>query len=222
MQERQPVREASAGSPDVLLTTRQVEDRLHVDSSTLYRMASDGRLTAVKVGRQWRFPAAAVEALLASGSPSAPTPPPDSTVQAVLDVCASLLGVMMVATDMAGRPVSAVANPCPWFAQRADDETTLMACTREWQVMADDLDFAPHFQLGTLGFECARVFVRSGSELVGMVLVGGVAPQGSDTPGLYHLDAGRRQAVLDALPKVSAVLSRSASALRVDTASTPE
>jgi excisionase family DNA binding protein len=222
MQERQQVHEASAGSSDVLLTTRQVEDRLHVDSSTLYRMASDGRLTAVKVGRQWRFPAGAVEALLTSGAPSAPASPPDSTVQAVLDVCASLLGVMMVATDMAGRPVSAVANPCPWFAERADDETTLMACTREWQVMADDLDFAPRFQLGALGFECARVFVRSGSELVGMVLVGGVAPQGSDTPGLYQLDADERQAVLDALPKVSAVLSRSASALRTGTTSVPE
>jgi excisionase family DNA binding protein len=216
MQKRSSTGEAHASSAETLLTTRQVEDRLHVDSSTLYRMASDGRLTAVKVGRQWRFPAGAVEAL-ASGTSSAAVPPPDSTVQAVLDVCASLLGVMMVATDMSGRPVSAVANPCPWFVERADDEDTLTACTREWQVMADDLDFAPRFQLGTLGFECARVFVRSGSELVGMVLVGGVAPDGTDTPGLYRLDDTQRAAVLDALPKVSAVLSRSASALRAGT-----
>jgi excisionase family DNA binding protein len=187
-----------------------VQQRLNVDASTLYRMAADGRLPAVKVGRQWRFPLDSVEALLAGGfTPPAPRPP-DDTVQAVLDVSASLLGVMMVATDMDGRPVSDVANPCPWFVDHAEDEAVVTACTSEWRAMADDLDFAPRFQAGHLGFECARVFLRAGSELVGMVLAGGVAPQGSAVPGLHHLDATARQVVLDALPKVSAVLSRSA------------
>jgi hypothetical protein len=126
----------------------------------------------------------------------------------VLDVSAPLLGVMMVVTDMEGNPVSEVANPCPWFAEHADDEATLESCTAEWRAMAEDLDFVPHFTHAELGFECARVFIRSGSELVGQVLAGGVATEGDETAGLYHLDTAQRQAVLDALPHVSVALSK--------------
>jgi excisionase family DNA binding protein len=201
---------ASAGSGS-LLTTAQVQERLNVDTSTIYRMAADGRLPAVKVGRQWRFRAQAVEALLAGEAGSAaPTPSTDASVQAVLDVAAHLLGVMMVATDMTGRPVSEIANPCPWFVERAEDEAVVQACTSEWRELAEDLDFTPRFRSGTLGFDCARAFIRRDRELVGMVLAGGVAPEASTTPGLHHLDAAQRQAVLDALPAISAVLSRPA------------
>jgi excisionase family DNA binding protein len=204
---------AASTGPD-LLTARQVQQRLHVDATTIYRMASDGRLPAVKVGRQWRFPADGVEALVAgTAAPSHAEPRLDpAPLQAVLDVSAPMLGVMMVATDMQGRPISEVANPCPWFVEHAEDEQTVAACTQEWRAMADDLDFTPHFQQAALGFECARVFIRSGSELVGQVLAGGVAPEGDDTEGLHHLDAQQRQAVLDALPRVSAALSRASQA----------
>jgi excisionase family DNA binding protein len=195
-----------------LLTAKQVQDRLHVDATTIYRMAADGRLPAVKVGRQWRFPADDVEEMISWGHVTAARPALDpEPVQAVLDVSAPMLGVMMVATDMAGNPLSRVANPCPWFAERAEDDDTLAACIEEWRAMADDLDFRPRFQQASLGFECARVFVRSGSELVGMVLAGGVAPEGEHPAGLHELTALQRQAVLEALPRVSAALSKSRS-----------
>jgi excisionase family DNA binding protein len=201
-----------------------VQDRLQVDATTIYRMAADGRLPAVKVGRQWRFPSDGVDAVLAGG-PATSAPPAaqlgnaterlDTTsVEAVLDVSAPLLGVMMVVTDMDGNPVSEVANPCPWFAEHADDEETLESCTAEWRAMADDLDFVPHFTHADLGFECARVFIRSGSELVGQVLAGGVAAEGDDASGLYHLDETQRKAVLDALPHVSVALSKALRAQR--------
>ena len=220
VQERQS-RQSSETERDRLLTAHQVEQRLRVDSSTIYRMAADGRLPAVKVGRQWRFPAEGVDAVLAGAGDSGVSETLDrSHVQAVLDVSAAMLGVMMVATDMHGQPLSQVANPCPWFAARAQDEPTLTACIAEWRVMADDLDFAPHFQQGALGFECARALIRSGSELVGMVLAGGVAPEGPAAEGLYHLDATQRRAVLDALPKVSAALSSTGTPARPTTART--
>jgi len=207
--------QAGAGSSRDLLTAKQVQERLHVDATTIYRMAADGRMPAVKVGRQWRFPADGVERLLAGGDfPESRSPLDPAPVQAVLDVSAPMLGVMMVATDMQGHPISAVANPCPWFAERAEDDDTLAACTAEWHAMAEDLDFSPHFQRASLGFECARVFVRSGSELVGMVLAGGVAPEGEHAEGLHELTAEQRQAVLDALPRVSAALSRAADSAR--------
>ena len=39
-----------------LLTTKELQAILHVDRTTIYRMAESGRLPAVKVGGQWRFP----------------------------------------------------------------------------------------------------------------------------------------------------------------------
>ncbi len=208
---------------------------LHVDRSTVYRMAEDGRLPAIKVGRQWRFPATQIEALLngtleASGSDparearpageglrngdlprpggSSVTSPTPEVAASVSQVAAELLGVMMVVTDMDGMPLIDVSNPCPWFAERLDDPHLLDSCTSEWQQLADDPHFAPQFHTGELGFQCARAFIRSGSELVGMVLAGGIAQEGDGNPDLYHLDGEQRRRVLEALPRVAAALSR--------------
>jgi excisionase family DNA binding protein len=38
-----------------LLTTNQVQDLLHVDRTTIYRLVESGRLPAIRVGKQWRF-----------------------------------------------------------------------------------------------------------------------------------------------------------------------
>ncbi len=56
------------------LSTQQVQDLLDVDASTIYRMAGDGRLPAVRIGRQWRFPAAEIEAMLRPGATAADAP----------------------------------------------------------------------------------------------------------------------------------------------------
>jgi excisionase family DNA binding protein len=199
-----------------LFTAYQVRQLLDVDKSTVYRMAADGRLRAIKVGRQWRFPAADVHHLLQhgtaqSGEPASPSATPAPTldgdaVQVLVEAFAASLGVMMVVTDMQGRPLTAVANPCPWFLERQDDPALLDACVAEWRDLAGGLDFEPAFRDGELGFECARAFIRSGPALVGMVLAGGVTPE--DRPGLYHLDEQQRTHVLRTLPKVAAAFSR--------------
>jgi len=195
-----------------LLTARQVQTMFGVDRSTVYRMAEDGRLPAIKIGRQWRFRPEEIERLLVA-SPGAAmlngTPPAlPASAAAVVEIAADLLGVMMVATDMHGRPLTGVANPSRWFAARADDPASLADCVVEWKMLADKPDFEPQFHTGQLGFQCARAYIRSGTSLVGMVLAGGVAPPGNDSDELYHLDAIERGRVLTALPKVAAALSR--------------
>jgi len=195
-----------------LLTARQVQTMFGVDRSTVYRMAEDGRLPALKIGRQWRFRPEEIERLLVA-SPGAAmlngTPPAlPASAAAVVEIAADLLGVMMVATDMHGRPLTGVANPSRWFAARADDPASLADCVVEWKMLADEPDFEPQFLTGQLGFQCARAYIRSGTSLVGMVLAGGVAPPGNDSDELYHLDATQRGRVLTALPKVAAALSR--------------
>jgi excisionase family DNA binding protein len=186
-----------------------------VDRSTVYRMAEDGRLPALKIGRQWRFRPEDIERLLVANPGTAqvndaPAALPAS-VAAVVEVAADLLGLMMVATDMQGRPLTGVANPSPWFAARAEDRDSIAECVADWKVLADEPDFEPQFHTGLLGFQCARAYIRSGSSLVGMVLAGGVAPPGSDSDELYHLDPVQRSRVLAALPKVAAALSRAIS-----------
>ncbi len=53
-----------------LLTVKEVQDLLKIDRITVYRMLKDGRLTRVKVGRQWRFVQREIESLF-SGNLSA-------------------------------------------------------------------------------------------------------------------------------------------------------
>jgi len=219
------------GRPSDLLTADEVESILGVDKSTVYRMAADGRLSALKIGRQWRFPAEPLRTLLegAGASPDlSPTPHPgwtgglsSSLVEPVVDLAAHLLGVMMVATDMHGTPVTDVTNPCPWFLEHGDDPEVLAQCIEDWKGLAKNVDFEPRLAMGSHGFECARVFIRDGDRLVGMILAGGVRPIGSDMPGLFEFTDEERQHLIAALPRVAATVSRVIANLPLTLRSTP-
>jgi len=201
-----------------LLRAEQVGQFLKVDRSTVYRMAESGRLPAVKVGRQWRFPADAIERLLRTHEThsSATEIDRDSMVQAIqtslplIELSAQLLGVMMIATDMDGRPVTELINPCPWFSDRVDEPEFIATCLSYWKQLADDPDFDLGFRLGPLNVECTRTFVRFGPRLAGMLFAGGIDPTGQDERSLYRLSAEGRSRVLTYLPAVAATVSRSA------------
>lgn len=206
-----------------LLTAKAVGDRLRVDKSTVYRMASDGRLPAVKIGKQWRFPADAVDHLLSQGpseittatNPAAlPGTVDPGRAAAVLDVAAEALGVMMVVTDTEGRPLTAVANPCPRFLDMARDPDAVAECADEWRELAADPVSGPTFRPGRHGFLCARSLVRVGGHTVAMVLAGGVAPEAEPADDLYVLDGERRRRVVSTLPRVAALLGAVAVAPR--------
>jgi excisionase family DNA binding protein len=202
----------------VMLTAQQVQNLLDIDASTVYRMAQDGRLAAIRIGRQWRFPAEAIERLLvpnggvpASTGPQPAAPFADLPIElttAVLDTVAHALGVMMVATDLAGRAITPIINPAPVVAKHEGDTSFTDLCALEWRGFAAEPHLAPRFVLGRHGFLCAHSLVRRGTGLVAMVLAGGLAPEGDDDPDLYHLDAADRRRVLDTLPRTAAVLSR--------------
>jgi excisionase family DNA binding protein len=49
---------------DTFLTTEEVLDYLHVNLRTVYRLIKAGRIPAVRVGRQWRFKRADLDAWL--------------------------------------------------------------------------------------------------------------------------------------------------------------
>lgn len=174
-----------------LLTTRDVQALIKVDKSTIYRMAEAGRIPAIKVGRQWRFPEAQLMAWLgehegpvqsAAGDGKAEAGHglggllPPRTIQSLADLLGDMLGAMVVITDIEGKPLTEVANPCGLFSAIQDVPGTLDKCIEGWREFGVDVDFTPRFVPSHIGFLCSRGFVRVGSELKGMVIVGGIAP----------------------------------------------
>jgi excisionase family DNA binding protein len=162
--------------PPTYLTARDVQDLIRVDRSTIYRMAESGRLPAIKVGRQWRFPADQVEAWLNGSNNGRHTPTAPSTAQDVADLFADLYDVMVVVTDIDGNPVTEVSNPNGYFSSISSEASALDRCIAEWKTLGGEYDFEPRLRPTHLGFLCTRAFIRRGNELVGMVISGGIAP----------------------------------------------
>jgi excisionase family DNA binding protein len=177
-----------------MLTSHDMQQRLQVDRSTIYRMAEAGRLPALRVGKQWRFPADEIERWLGDQRPEAKrdeayvqapaTPPGPATadplppcVQLIQDVVGDILGVMVVITDMAGRPLTAVSNPCGFFTALAGRDDALDRCVDTWHRLAAVPDIQPQLVPSETGLLCGRGLIRSGSELTGMLVVGGIAPE---------------------------------------------
>ena len=188
-----------------LLSTREVQDFLQVDRTTIYRLVEGGQLPAIRVGKQWRFSRADLErwlraqagpnVLQASGHPApiAPLPegaafaPPDAAVadlasmpwiQMMQDMLAEALGVMIVVTDMVGQPQTRVSNTCGLYEAVMKTDDAVTRCIEDWQRMAAALSLEPRFAPGSLGLLCAHGLIRLGRELGGMVFLGGVAPEG--------------------------------------------
>lgn len=218
------------------LTTRDLQDLIRVDKSTIYRMAEDGRLPAVKVGRQWRFPADEVRSalgLVAGSSVGEPAPAVIATpaLQALVEFAGQALGTMVMVTDMAGRPLTSVANPCGMFNAIGDAPDVVDRCVAGWRDYGAHPELVPRWKPSLFGFLCARAFVRSGDRLVGMLIVGGIAPTewppseaeaaaiagrlgvpedviANSSPAVHDLDLDRRQQVLELLPPLAVAVSR--------------
>ncbi len=158
------------------LTARDVQELIRVDRSTIYRMAESGRLPAIKVGRQWRFPADAVHAWLEASENGRDNPRPISAAQEITDLFADLYGVMVIVTDIAGNPITGVSNPCGYYSAVSNEAAALDRCIAEWNALGGQYDFEPRLRPSHLGFLCTRAFIRIGNELSGMVISGGIAP----------------------------------------------
>lgn len=187
-----------------LLTTREIQETLQVDRTTIYRMVESGQLPAIRVGKQWRFARADLERWLrtrsapgaaaaaaqpaAAAAPGAPggAPKPAASlvellplagIQLIQDAFAELLGVMLLVTDMEGRPATRPSNPCGLYDAVMGSGEAVARCIQNWQRMAGALTFEPKFAPSDLGLLCARGLIRLGNELTGMVFLGGIAPE---------------------------------------------
>ena len=178
-----------------MLTAKEMQNLLQVDRSTIYRMAEAGRLPAIKVGKQWRFPAEKVDRWFQKQITNArPNQNANSTgaknshdgslasilpldcVQLIQDTFGDLLGVMLVVTDMQGRPITRPSHACGLFQAISKEPQALQKCIQSWHGLATAIDLEPQFSLSHLGLLCARALIPVGQELKGMVVAGCAAP----------------------------------------------
>jgi excisionase family DNA binding protein len=176
-----------------MLTAKEIQTLLQVDRSTIYRMAEAGKLPAVKVGKQWRFPEEQVQPWLrkqfrseeiqvasisdefVGGIECALT---QESTKMILDVFAESMGVMLALADLNGEPILDVSNSLPLYQLLAATEDGHALCHEKWRELGRMPALEPRFMPGIGGLLCSRAFVRMGMELKTMVIVFGVAPPG--------------------------------------------
>jgi two-component system cell cycle response regulator CpdR len=104
---------------DTFLTTEEVLDYLQVNLRTVYRLIKAGKIPAVRVGRQWRFKRADLDAWLdgqrsrkSRGAPAAPPAPasPDRPRVLVVDDEASIRELLTRTLALTEYDVEAVAD----------------------------------------------------------------------------------------------------------------
>jgi len=102
---------------DTFLTTEEVLDYLQVNLRTVYRLIKAGKIPAVRVGRQWRFKRADLDAWLdgqrsrkSRAAPAAPPPSSDRPRVLVVDDEASIRELLTRTLALTEYDVEAVAD----------------------------------------------------------------------------------------------------------------
>jgi excisionase family DNA binding protein len=161
------------------LTSRQVQDLLQVDRTTIYRMLKDGRLTGVKIGGQWRFHAQAVNALV-EGQPEVSTyrmgglsePLSLGCIQPIQDVFAELAEVGAVTTNLDGEPVTEISNCSSFCDLILAQPSGRQACTDSWRKLAAHPSQTTGFSACHAGLQYARSCIAVGDTPSAMLIAG--------------------------------------------------
>jgi excisionase family DNA binding protein len=148
---------------DDLLTTKQLQDLLRIDRTTIYRMLNDGRLTGIKVGGQWRFPRKEVESLLSGARPSEEKSPTLST-----DILP--LGSVTVAPD--GEPLTTISNPCSFCTLMLNSESGRRACVASWRKLVEQTEHRQRFITCHAGLQYTGARIEVNGTFIAMLVAG--------------------------------------------------
>ncbi len=164
---------------DTLLTTRQLQDYLKVDRTTIYRMLKDGRLPGIRVGNQWRFSRESVASLISGIEPEEETSdsqPPSSLpldcIQPIQDVFADIAQVGSLTTAPDGTPLTNMSNTCRFCSQILASESGRRACIQSWRKLTSQSETRPHFVECHAGLMYARARIEMGGKLEAMAIAG--------------------------------------------------
>lgn len=168
-----------------LLTTKELQALLDVDRKTVYRMLKDGKLPAVRVGGQWRFPRQAIAAWLHEPNPSENPAlrlddtnnevlPPDC-LAAIQDIFAEAMHVGAVTTDLEGKPLSNISNSCAFCQLVLASPEGRKRCQESWGRLSN-APHAPQVEVCHAGLGYARARIQVADEFVAMVFAGQFLP----------------------------------------------
>ncbi len=162
-----------------LLTTKQLQDLLKIDRTTIYRMLGDGRLVGVKVGNQWRFPKEEIDTLLSgSREPEGTTESdageilPINCIQPIQDVFADIAQVSSLTTAPDGSPLTKMSSPCTFCSLILATGSGRQACVASWRKLATHPDKRPQFVTCHAGLHYARARIEINGGLKAMVVAG--------------------------------------------------
>ncbi len=162
-----------------LLTTRELQDLLKVDRTTIYRMLKDGRITGVRVGNHWRFSREEIESIFSSsvsGEKESERMPTDvlplHCVRPIQQVFAEIaqVGSLTVAPD--GQPLTEISNSCEFCSLVLKSESGRRACVASWKKLAEQPERKPRFVTCHAGLNYARARIEVEGQLAAMVIAG--------------------------------------------------
>ena len=159
------------------LTTKQVQELLKVDRTTVYRMMKDGRLTGVRIGQQWRFSSDGVMAMLSEKKESVTVAViadvlPMHCIQVIQDVFADIAQVGSLTADSNGEPLTEVSNCAGFCSMMLGTESGRKACIGSWKRLAEGKEKHPEFFKCHAGLRYARGRIEVGGELTAILVSG--------------------------------------------------
>ena len=163
---------------DDLLTARQVQELLKVDRTTVYRMLKDGRLSGIKIGKNWRFPRKNIDALLHNKKNSNKSTLikseifPKHCIQGLQDIFSDVAGVSCVAVDEDLQLLTEVSNPNPFCKKIRSTAEGLLACRQSWQKIIANRKPAEQFQTCHAGLSYTVACIRVGNLIESYILCG--------------------------------------------------
>jgi excisionase family DNA binding protein len=165
---------------DTLLSAKQVQQLLHIDRTTIYRMLKEGRLTGVKVGQQWRFYEREINELLgvtvSSSDKSLVNTPTDvlplNCMQPIQNVFAEIAGVAAVTTTREGVPLTRISNSCDFCKLILGSEGGRQKCITSWRKLAERKEAAPEFISCHAGLQYARAQIEVNGNPIALLVAG--------------------------------------------------
>ncbi|MCB8983339.1 MAG: PocR ligand-binding domain-containing protein [Ardenticatenaceae bacterium] len=219
------------------LTTSQVQDLLQIDRTTIYRMLSDGRLSGVKIGAQWRFCKDNIDALLSASTSPTETPQtasfevlPLTCLQGMQTVVSEAMGIGAIITDAYGEPLTRMSNTCRFCQLIFRSQKGRAACLADFSLLARRSgDSFPQMTCHT-GLQCHGAAVKINGVKTAVFIAGQYQTSNSQIDPqhvqslatAYDLDAaelaaaaaevpildrGQQQKVMEWLPKLTRTLS---------------
>lgn len=171
---------------DELMTTRELQDFLRVDRTTIYNMLNEGRLRGFKVGGQWRFSRREIEGWLREQRTEAVEPAvlpssnvlPLNCIQSIQTIFAEAMDVGAIVTRLDGDPLTRISNSCTFCNLVLSTPQGYQRCVGSWRALASQKERKPRLHRCHAGLLYARGRIEVEDAFVAMAFAGQIVVNG--------------------------------------------